>query len=442
MVQRFGLRRGGVAIGLAVLLSAGVLSSCQVARVGAKCRSGFARNSTHVLICKKGKWARWMTIVDYLNLVKANQEKNQPGGPGSPGGPGTPGGPPVGSGPLVPVAAAWSVNGIGYASALIGSTAYIGGAFSNATDGTSTVTRGNLAAFDATTGALKDGFVANTNGTVKAIATDGTALYIGGLFTEVNGEPRSYLAKLDPTTGAVLPWTNNAGDKVYSLAVSNSKLYVGGIFDTLGGQNRRRAGAIDLASGVVDATFHPTIGGGAVNSISAARDDSSVYVAGTFTQINSNPHKWLARLDNTGTVVLSGTSWSGLESDPVSIEVAENGQLLVALGAEEDVFARYQPTGELVWRSIKCTGDTQAIHEIAGVDYGGAHGSCLGDPTYHLLKLNGITGGVDGGFKPVFDGFWGVFSISGNTSALVVAGDFNTVNGSSRRGFVIFHPSY
>lgn len=454
MLRDRRVRRSGAALLMIIALSAGVLTACQPAKVGAKCRSGFARDSRYVLICKKGKWARWMTIVDYLNLVKALKEKNPtPPSPNPPSpNPPSPNPPPP---PPTPVPVAWSLvshgagDGIGYASALIGNTAFIGGAFSSVTDGVNVRSRGGLAAFDATTGALKEGFVANTNGIVKALATDGSYLYVGGTFTVINGQPRGYLAKLDPNTGAVVPWAQDASDKVYALDVSDDKLYVGGIFDVIGGQNRRRAAAIDLTSGAVDATFKPTIGGGSVDAIDAAPDDSSVYVSGSFTTINGNPHTLMARLNTSGnTVLVSGSEWDGLISPPLDLEVAANGEVLAAIGGPGDLVgdnrvARYKSNGDLVWAQDCGTssGDAQAVHEVNGVDYAGFHQGCNGDPSFQMLKLNGITGGIDGSFKPSVAGYWGPYSISGDSTAIIFAGDFPSVNGNARRGFIIYRPA-
>ena len=462
MVRPVGVRRSSAAIALVLVVAAGVLSACQPAKVGAKCRKGFARDSRYVLVCKKGKWSRMMTIADYLRLVAAAKNQTTPGStpPGStPPSPTPPG--PTPPTPPAPVPIAWSLvsngagDGIGYASALVGSTAFVGGAFSSVTDGTNVRARGGLAAFDAKTGALKDGFVANTNGVVKALATDGSYLYVGGTFTVINGQARAYLAKLDPNTGAVVPWVQDAGDKVYALAVSDDKLYVGGIFDQLGGLNRRRAAAIDLDSGAVDSTFHPTIGGGSVDAIAPSPDDSSVYVSGSFTNINGDAHTLLARLSTSGgTVHRSGSGWTNLVSPPLDLEVAGNGELLAAIGGEQKLpgnnrVVRYRTDGSEAWQqtctppvgSSVETGDAQAVHEVNGVDYVGFHQGCEGDSTFQMLKLNGVTGGIDGSFKPSVAGYWGPYSISGDSTAIIFTGDFPSVNGNARRGFIIYTPA-
>src|SRR4051794_36949055 len=54
---------------LAVVLAAAGLTSCQVARAGARCRGGVARDATHVLACRGGRWTRIMTLAAYARLL-------------------------------------------------------------------------------------------------------------------------------------------------------------------------------------------------------------------------------------------------------------------------------------------------------------------------------------------------------------------------------------
>src|SRR4249920_3466525 len=58
-----------------------------------------------------------------------------------------------------------------------------------------TANRANLTSVDLSTGNLRS-FMADTNGSVNALASDGAALYLGGTFTTVNGVPRGRVAKV------------------------------------------------------------------------------------------------------------------------------------------------------------------------------------------------------------------------------------------------------
>ena len=65
---------------------------------------------------------------------------------------------------------------------------------------------------------------------------NGNAVYAGGEFTTIGGQPRNYLAALDTTTGLATIWNPQAGDGVHALLVSGSTVYVGGRFISIGGK--------------------------------------------------------------------------------------------------------------------------------------------------------------------------------------------------------------
>lgn len=68
-------------VAVVVVLMASALTACQPARVGRRCKQGFARDNTHVLVCKGRRWVRLMTFADYLSLLR--RLKAAPAGPGS-----------------------------------------------------------------------------------------------------------------------------------------------------------------------------------------------------------------------------------------------------------------------------------------------------------------------------------------------------------------------
>jgi hypothetical protein len=71
----------------------------------------------------------------------------------------------------------------------VGDRVYVAGTFGKVVD-TSGVSypAKNLAAFSATTGRADLDFAVGTNGTVNTLATDGSTLYVGGMFTSVGNE--------------------------------------------------------------------------------------------------------------------------------------------------------------------------------------------------------------------------------------------------------------
>jgi hypothetical protein len=413
------------------------ITACQFSRVGVRCTSGFGRSNTHVLICRNHRWANWMTIGDYLRLVAAVRARDAQHPAPAPGGGVAPGASGVPSGPTV--VRSWGIDGVGWAVAKVGNVVYVGGEFGtvHSPGATSVVHRANLAAFDATTGVLVGGFRADTNGRVKALATDGTRLFVGGNFTRVNGASRNHLAAVDLRTGAVQAWwAADANGDVYALSQAAGKLFVAGNFTSIRGTARQRIASLTAATGAVNG-FVANAAGGGVDAVAASPDGARVYVGGTYSSINGTATRNLTALGSTGAV--QPVRFAGLSSSAVDLEVGAGGGVAAAFGGEMNEVAWFNPSsGAKSWH-LDCAGDGQAVHEIGNKVFGGFHQSCFGDPTAHLVTTNVL--GQRVGFTPEFDGFWGVRDIAGDATALVVAGEFTRVDGVAAQGFAIFRPA-
>ncbi len=81
------------------------------------------------------------------------------------------------------------------------------------------------------------------------LALDGNTLYVGGLFSQVAGTPRTRLASFDAATGALLPWAPSVGGYVQSVAAANGRVALGSRFQSVGGITRRGLVALDLTTG-------------------------------------------------------------------------------------------------------------------------------------------------------------------------------------------------
>lgn len=62
-----------VVVVVAMAVMTPLLAGCDASRVGARCRTGFARDKSHVLTCRNGRWARLMTFREYLALLQRLQ---------------------------------------------------------------------------------------------------------------------------------------------------------------------------------------------------------------------------------------------------------------------------------------------------------------------------------------------------------------------------------
>jgi hypothetical protein len=151
----------------------------------------------------------------------------------------------------------WAPNdtygqGWALAMAISGNTLFAGGSFtlSNGSNGT----RKYLTAIDATTGAVTPWNPA-PNGYVDAVVINASRLYVGGLFSTIAGQPRAQAAVFDLSSGALLPWDPGiyepATPMVKAIAVQGTVVYLGGKFTHVGGQPRGNLAAVDADTAAV-----------------------------------------------------------------------------------------------------------------------------------------------------------------------------------------------
>ena len=148
------------------------------------------------------------------------------------------------------------INGVVWAQVVVGNTVYATGQFTSARPagtaaGTDETPRANILAYDITTGALKTGFAPSLNaqGLALAASPDGQTIFVGGDFTQINGQNKYRLAALDANTGAVRPnLTVGVDARVRSLAVVGNTLYFGGIFSAVANQPRTRLAAVNYTN--------------------------------------------------------------------------------------------------------------------------------------------------------------------------------------------------
>ena len=165
------------------------------------------------------------------------------------------------------------------------------------------------------------------NAEVLAIAVSGADVYVGGSFTDVNDNgvvltAADYIAKWDGANWSALG-SNGAGDgalnsEVYAFAVNGTDLYVGGYFDNVNNSGTILAAADQIARW--DGTnWHPLSGDGSGDgSLNGEVDalvingDGNLYVGGTFYDVN-NAGNVLASADYIA--VWDGSNWAALGSN-------------------------------------------------------------------------------------------------------------------------------
>ena len=171
---------------------------------------------------------------------------------------------------------------------------YVGGRFQLI----GAVSRNRVAGFDLASGALTP-FDPNAQGgafggaAVNGLAVLGGSVYAAGDFTTIGGQARSYLAALDPATGAARAWDTGVNRQGRAVAGSGASVFAGGDFWLAGGVPRGNLAALDLTTG------HVTAWAPVTNDMVSAMvtDGTSLYLGGYFTQVQSAAHPYLAKLD-------------------------------------------------------------------------------------------------------------------------------------------------
>ena len=318
---------------------------------------------------------------------------------------------------------------------IAGGAVYAGGRFDQAKRNSQTATRANLMAVELSSGALLP-FVADTNGTVNAIASDGSSLYIGGTFTTVNGVARNRLAKLDLATGAVdTSFTAGAGNIVHDMVVVGSRLYIVGEFNTVNGVERHRAAAVNTSNGELDATFDPNASS-KVQAIAASPDGATIYLGGNFATMGGVARANLAAVDGV-TGALKSPAFKQVNDLVEDLAVSPDGSHLYAGTRFNSAVDWDTANGNREWLA-RADGDMQAVVYSNHMVYGGFHDGFESNISLRLLALDPDDGVPDATFRPASNGYPGVYCLDANGAYLVAGGYFSTMGGVGVEGLAIF----
>jgi PKD repeat protein len=184
------------------------------------------------------------------------------------------------------------------------------------------------------------------NGAVWTVAQVGNTLVMGGTFTSIGGVSHNYIAAINASTGAVLPGFNaSTNGQVYSVmpGPNDHTVYVGGSFTQVNGQSRPYLTMLDTTTGTIDSTFKPpTFNFGFIRDM--ATSGGRLYIAGSFTKLNGQAHAGIAALNATSGAVdpFMGVQFAGHHNDsgsgaqgavgPWAIDINPQGTRLIATG--------------------------------------------------------------------------------------------------------------
>lgn len=141
----------------------------------------------------------------------------------------------------------------------------------------------------------------HVDGVVLALATDGARLFVGGLFSEIAGVPRGNLAAFDLSTGSLTSWAPIVDGPIFTIAVDGGVAFVGGQFRTLPGYGRGSGAAFHAITGEV-LSWDPQVEG-VIQTLVAMPD--RVIVGGLFDQLGRVPRAGIATVDRSRGAVLN-----------------------------------------------------------------------------------------------------------------------------------------
>ncbi|MCW2506435.1 MAG: Fibronectin type protein [Actinomycetia bacterium] len=307
----------------------------------------------------------------------------------------------------------WQTNGIVWAMEETGGVLYVGGNFTKvrppgSAPGQNEVARKNMAAFDATTGALlpfshafaapvfsynpattKPDVSCTVNWTAHTYTCDTVykikkapdgKLYVSGDFATVDGADRRKLAAFSTanaqTANAVLdtgfkPAGTNG--RVRSLAVTATTVYAGGSFTATAGQTRTRLAAYNRATGAL--LPWAASADAEVLAMAMSADQTRVMIGGSFSTVNGTAiHGFTALSAASG----GRTPWAGYFPVPktsmVTEIVADADQVYASADGQYDGrFATDPSTGAVTW-SDDCKGASWALALMGPLLYSGSHG--------------------------------------------------------------------
>ncbi|MFY0602099.1 MAG: Ig-like domain-containing protein [Cyclobacteriaceae bacterium] len=235
-------------------------------------------------------------------------------------------------------------------------------------------------------------------GQVNVSISDGNGgFFIGGDFTKVGGENRSDLAHID-ASGQLSSWpgqVSGTSSSVSALVLDNGSLYAGGFFttafDSQGNESRRSIVKFDASTGDID-SWYPTGGVPSQNVLALEVIGTELYLGGSFNSVGGITRPSLAAV-NTSTGAVS--SWNPTTND--------------------DVFA------------LKKSASGTSIY------VGGFFTSAGGQSRDNFAEISLSTGSATS-LDVSFDSR--VYDIETSGSDIFVSGQFNTVDGNTRRAIV------
>lgn len=366
----------------------------------------------------------------------------------------------------------------------VGNTLYVAGRFNLLVPGADTSgpdqSVSNLAAIDVTTGRPVSGWQPAADARVYALtaAPDGSRIYAGGDFRNVNGRTHHRLVALDPVTGAdSTTWApdvpDNSQASVRAVLATASRVYLGGSFNNVNQTPRAKLAAVDVVTGALDQTWAPAVGpsgldlkgnpASLIDALALSSDGGRVLVGGYFSRIGGLTQAGAAAVLLDGRLDLkfrpryiyraSDAVHSNTVIDLAVATVAGLSQLYAALGGTPNFLNRLDPaSGAQLWR-VTTDGDVQAVAVSGSTVFAGGHmqnvtrdAAGASYARVHLFATD-TAGRVGQAWHPALNpptslpgkpGFYGLRDLAAAGGDLYAVGEFTKVNTTYQPHVAVF----
>ncbi|WP_420577485.1 choice-of-anchor D domain-containing protein [Ekhidna sp.] len=341
---------------------------------------------------------------------------------------------------------------------------YIGGQFTELSDGTNTSNLSYLVRYDKNDYSLDESWDLQLDNHVYALEVDGDYLYIGGQFTTILGSARSSLAKIDKSGASPIleSWDPSPDAPVRALELGNNSIYVGGNYANISSTARNCLTKFDTSTGNLDGSFSPSVTTyipynnttvpGKILTMIYDESVDSLYIGGAFDHVGATGVNELAKLNGSDGAVSSG--WFPNPNNEVSDMELVGDSLFIGgrftsaggqsrrsiakihasgTGAADANWDPNPPRNNFVFALSMYDGDLYA---------GGGFNSIGGESIVRLAKLSTTGAGVaDATWAVDNGGSFNCMLLSGDH--LFVGGNFTSLDGQSsiqRFGVVYIKP--
>jgi hypothetical protein len=137
---------------------------------------------------------------------------------------------------------------------------------------------------------------------------DGNKRYVGGMFTAtLAGITRSNLARYTVSNSGVTldSWDPTVDQGVFDLAVTPDRVFIAGIFTTVNGQPKPTMAALEKSSRDLHPGFTMPSMTGSIDGLAYNPFNNQIYIEGQFTAVSGQPRNGLAALSLNGNLNLT-----------------------------------------------------------------------------------------------------------------------------------------